>query len=42
MVAAKRPGRWREVMPVAIGTFGVTFALWLLSYSLDGASLARA
>ena len=33
---AKRPGRWREVMPVAIGTFGVTFALWLLSYSLDG------
>jgi uncharacterized membrane protein len=23
-------------MPVAIGTFGVTFALWLLSYSLDG------
>jgi uncharacterized membrane protein len=34
-VAAKQVGRWREMVPVAVGTFAVTFALWLLSYSLD-------
>ena len=30
----KRPGRWWELLPVAIGTVGVTFALWLLSSTL--------
>jgi len=34
-VAVKQVGRWREMVPVAIGTFVVTFALWLMSYSLD-------
>jgi uncharacterized membrane protein len=34
-VAAKQAGPWRELLPVAIGAFGVTLALWLLSYTLE-------
>ena len=31
---AKRPGIWREWLPVLVGTIGVTLALWLLSLAL--------
>ena len=36
---AKRPGRWREWLPVLVGTIGVTFALWLLSFTLPRGEL---
>ena len=35
-VAARQARRWREVLPVAIGTFGMTLALWLMSRTLEG------
>ena len=35
-VAARPAGRWREVLPVAVGTFAMTLALWLMSRTLDG------
>ena len=34
-VAARHAGRWREVLPVAVGTFGMTLALWLMSRTLE-------
>jgi uncharacterized membrane protein len=37
---AKQPGRWRESVPVAIGTFGLTLGLWLLSTTMDGGEAA--